>query len=146
MNVTFGGSGRCGVSNNPYPAAIIHYDGASNAHPTNPGVTPVDHQCLDLINLTPVVTRTVSTSSFSATANDTLDVVLTPTLKWTVANSSLVVDWNNPVVQYALNNETDWPSSDNVWQINKKNEVGDSSCVGPRWHARPMADGTRKLV
>lgn len=139
MNVTFGGSGRCGGSNNPYPAAIIHYDGAPNNHPTNPGTTPTDHQCLDLINLTPVVTRTVSTSSFSATTDNTLDVVLGSNFRWTVANSSLVVDWNNPVAQYVLKNETGWPKSDNVWQVNQENEVGKlilacAAMLGARWH------------
>lgn len=120
LNVTIGGGGACGSSNNPYPAAIIHYDNASNSNPTYAGVAPTDHQCMDLINLTPVVTRTVPTTGFTASADNSLDVALSLTTgKWTINSSSLAVDWGTPVAQLVINNETDWLPSNNVWQVDE---------------------------
>lgn len=115
MNITFGGSGRCGTSLNLHPAAMLHYEGASGNLPTDTGSTPIDHQCLDLIDLSPVVRRTVPTTDFSVSDEDMLYVQLNNTFrKWTVSGSSQVVDWSNPVVQYVLNNDsTTWPGIGN---------------------------------
>lgn len=125
LNITFGGSGRCGGSNNPYPAAIVHYDGASGDLPTDQGIASTDHQCLDLINLSPVVTRTVPTSGFAASDDNTLDVVFS-NHKWTVDNSSLSVDWSHPVAQHIINKETNWTNiaSDNLWEVDSSSDVG----------------------
>ncbi|KAF3767224.1 hypothetical protein M406DRAFT_69386 [Cryphonectria parasitica EP155] len=123
MNVTFGGGGFCGKSNNPYPAAIIHYNGASNSHPTNKGVAPADHECLDLLNLVPVVPRSIPTSGFVAASDNTLDVQLsTTTRKWTINGSTLDVDWGHPITQYVINKSTAWPSTDNVWLVEEANQ------------------------
>lgn len=120
LNVTFGGGNSCGASNNPYPASIVHYDGASNSNPTYAGVAPIDHQCLDLLNLTPVVARTVPTTGFTASADNSLDVEFSLTTgKWTINSSSLAVDWSIPVAQLVLNNQTDWLPSNNVWQVDE---------------------------
>lgn len=120
LNITFGGGNSCGHSNNPYPAAIVHYDGASSNHPTYAGVTPTDHQCLDLLNLTPVVSRTVPTTGFTASTENSLDVALSLTTgKWTINSSSLAVDWGVPVAQLVVNDKTDWLQSDNVWQVDE---------------------------
>lgn len=117
LNITFGGSGRCGASLNPYPAAIIHYNGAPIGNPTIAGTTPTDHQCLDLLSLTPVVTRTVPTSAFSPSTDNSLDVSISGTTgKWTISGSSLQVDWSVPVTQMVINNETDFLPASNVWQ------------------------------
>lgn len=127
MNITFGGSGRCGVSENPYPAAIIHYEGASGGLPEDPGTTPIDHQCLDLLDLRPVVPRAVSISGFAPSLNNTLEVQLKTNHKWTVNNSSQVVDWGAPVVQHLLNNENTWPgiTSENVWKVDDSGEASE---------------------
>lgn len=121
LNITFGGGTRCGRSNNPYPAAIVRYNGASNENPKYAGVTPTDHQCLDLLNLTPVVTRTVPTTGFTPSANNSLDVGFSTTGKWTIDGSSLVVDWSVPVSQIVLDNKTDWLPSNNIWQVDQAN-------------------------
>lgn len=124
FNVTFGGTGFCGASNNPYPAAIIRYDGAPTENPTCVGDTPTDHQCLDFLSYTPVVTRQVPTSSFVATSNNTMDYVLTSNAnKWTVSGSTLDVDWNKPIAQYIANNKSDWALSNNVWRTDLEDQV-----------------------
>lgn len=125
LNITFGGAGRCGSSNNPYPAAIVHYDGASDDLPTYAGTVPTDHQCLDLINLTPVVSRTVPTTGLDPSTGNTLDVALNTSHKWTVSGSSQVVDWSQPVVQHVIEDNTTWPgiTGQNVWQVDEADEV-----------------------
>lgn len=102
----------------------MHYAGASGDLPTDAGTVPTDHQCLDLIDLSPVVTRTVPTSGFAATGDNTLDVV-SANHKWTVGNSSLVVDWGSPVAQHVLAGETNWTgiAGDNLWQVDDSSEV-----------------------
>lgn len=123
MNITFGGGGGCGGSNNPYPAAIVHYDGAAtDANPTDLGTVPTDHECLDFVNYTPVVTRSVPTSPFAATDDNTLDIEFVAR-KWTIDGSTLVVDWGQPLAQYAIENSTAWPASDNVHQIDGEDQV-----------------------
>lgn len=117
LNITYGGSGKCGLSLNPHPAAIIHYDGAPTSNPTNPGVAPTDHQCLDLLSLTPVVSRTVPTAGFSPSTDDSLDVTFSFTTgKWLIDGSSLDLDWSAPIIQDVINNSTDWASSSNIFQ------------------------------
>lgn len=124
FNITFGGNRFCGNSKVAYPAAILRYDGAPKENPTNPGTTPTDHQCLDFLNYTPVVTRQVPTSGFVASSNNSLEVVLTSHAnKWTVTGSTLDVDWNNPIAQYINEGQTDWLSSNNIWAIDTKDEV-----------------------
>lgn len=119
LNITFGGSNFCGSSNNPYPAAIVHYDGAPDENPTYAGVAPTDHQCLDLMSLTPVVSRTVSTAGFTPSVNNSLDIGLTTTGKWTINSSSLSVEWGDPVAQLVIDGKTDWQPSNNIWQIDQ---------------------------
>lgn len=124
FNVTFGGSGFCGSSYNPYPAAIVQYDGAADGNPTDQGKTPIDHKCLDSLDYEPIVTRTVPTS-FSPSSDNTLDVHLdlAPTFVWYINNSSIKVDWDKPVAQYVYENETDYPSNVNIWEVSGDDQV-----------------------
>ncbi|KAH8883756.1 laccase-1 [Thozetella sp. PMI_491] len=128
FNVTFGGQGFCGGSVNPTPAAIFHYAGASGGNPTNPGTAPPDSNCLDLDNLSPVVTRTVPVANFNPTPADTLPVHLTSvpgqTFLWQVNGSSIVVDWDKPVDEYVLTGNTSYPRSENLIIENSVNQWG----------------------
>ena len=131
FNVTYGGSGFCGSSNNPYPAAIVQYDGAADGNPTDEGTTPIDHQCLDPMDLVPIVTRTVPTD-FTPSSDNTLDVHLdltAPTFVWYINNSSMTVDWDKPVAQYVYENDTDYPSTNNIWQVDGADQVSHYSKV-----------------
>ncbi|KAK4145141.1 laccase [Dichotomopilus funicola] len=121
FNVTFGGQAACGGSLNPNPAAIFHYAGSSGGLPTKQGVVPVDHQCLDLPNLTPVVQRTVPVSGFTKKADNTLtvniDLTGTPLFVWKVNGSAINVDWNKPVLEYVMTQNNSIPRSENIVQI-----------------------------
>ncbi|KAK3312917.1 laccase-1 [Apodospora peruviana] len=126
FNVTFGGQNFCGGSQNPTPAAIFHYAGAPGGLPTNKGVAPVDHQCLDLLNLTPVVTRSVTPGGFNPNPGNTLPVTIdlsgTPLFVWKVNGSAINVDWNKPVLDYVLTGNTSYPPRNNLIQVNSVNQ------------------------
>ncbi|KAK4148794.1 laccase [Chaetomidium leptoderma] len=121
FNVTFGGQAFCGGSLNPFPAAIFHYAGALGGLPTNKGVTPTDHQCLDRLDLTPVLTRTVPASAFVKKPSNTLPVHLeiggTPLFVWKVNGSSMNIDWGKPVLDYVMTQNTSYQTGDNVVQV-----------------------------
>ncbi|KAK3348695.1 laccase [Lasiosphaeria hispida] len=126
FNATFGGQAFCGGSFNPAPAAIFHYAGAAGGLPTNPGTPPVDAQCQDLLNLTPVLTRSVPVANFVKRPANTLPVTLqiggTPLFVWKVNGSAINVDWNKPVVDYILTGNTSYPTSENIVQIDVANQ------------------------
>ncbi|KAK3995163.1 laccase [Cladorrhinum sp. PSN332] len=126
FNVTFGGQAFCGGSFHPNPAAIFHYAGAPGGTPTHRGVAPVDHQCLDLPNLTPVVQRTVPINNFVKKPDNTLPVHLdltgTPLFVWKVNGSAIDVDWGKPTVDYVLSQNTSYPPQANVITVNSVNQ------------------------
>ncbi|TPX10102.1 uncharacterized protein E0L32_001299 [Thyridium curvatum] len=135
FNVTFEASGACGASVNPHPAAVFRYQGAPKTDPTNPGTAVVPEPCVDKLDLVPVVTRTVSTSDFQPTIDNTLNVSLdlAPTFVWKINSSAINVDWNRPVLEYVMEGNTSYPQSENIISVNGKdrwaywlieNEVG----------------------
>ncbi|KAL1874014.1 hypothetical protein VTK73DRAFT_568 [Phialemonium thermophilum] len=126
FNVTYGGNGFCGLSNNPNPAAIFRYSGAPNALPTDQGKTPVDSLCNDNLNLTPVVPRSVQTGNFRPDPSNTLPVHLdltgSPLFVWKVNGSAINVDWGKPVVQYVMEGNSAFPTSENIISLNNANQ------------------------
>lgn len=129
FNVTFSGANACGGSVNPTPAAIFHYDGVPAGLPADRGVAPPDHQCLDLLNLTPVVTRSVPASSFVPAPGNTVNVHVdmpvagTPMYVWKINGSAVNVDWNKPVMDYVLAGNAAYPRSENIVQVDAVNQV-----------------------
>lgn len=127
FNVTFGGNGFCGLSNNPFPAAIFSYDGAPNANPTKAGTPPADSLCLDNLNLTPVVQRSAPPSGFTPTASNKLDVHLdttgTPLFVWRINGNSIRVDWQKPIGQYVMDGNNSFPANANIVKVDAVNQV-----------------------
>ncbi|CAP61995.1 uncharacterized protein PODANS_5_1200 [Podospora anserina S mat+] len=126
FNATFGGGLACGASLNPHPAAVFRYQGAPNTLPTNIGTPAADANCMDLNNLTPVVSRSVPTSGFTPRPNNTLPVSLTlggtPLFVWKVNGSSINVDWDKPIVDYVIAQNTSYPPQANVITVNSVNQ------------------------
>lgn len=133
FNVTFGGSAFCGGSLHPNPAAIFHYANAPGGLPTKQGTPPIDHQCLDNMNLSPVVTRSAPVSGFVKKPGNTLPVTLdltgTPLFVWKVNASAINVDWQKPVLDYVMTQNTNYPPGDNLVQIDSVDQVGFSRLV-----------------
>lgn len=126
FNVTLPPNGFCGTSNNQFPAAVFHYAGASGGLPTARGTPPVDTLCYDNIDLVPVVSRTASPGNFNPSPNNSLPVHLdttgSPLFVWQINGSSINVDWNKPVLQYVIENNTSYPPSENIVSVPSNNQ------------------------
>ncbi len=120
LNATLESSGLCGTTLNPYPAAIVHYDGASAGTPTNRG-TPLTAGCSGETGFAPVLKRSIPPSQFQPTE---LDVSLTfPTtqdgqvFRWVVNKTPIVVQWDHPVLEYVAQGNTSYPAAGNTVEI-----------------------------
>ncbi|KAI0601194.1 probing oxygen channels in Melanocarpus Albomyces laccase [Biscogniauxia sp. FL1348] len=126
MNVTMFAENLCGISNNPFPAAIIHYAGApDHSNPTDPGTTPTNTNCLDSQSFSPVVRRTAPLSAFQPSESSALNVTVDlppsePIVTWQVDNSSMRVDWGRPVLEYVMEGNTSYPRAENIVSVDAR--------------------------
>jgi len=130
LNVTLEANNNCGRSRNPYPAGIIHYEGASpTALPTNRG-TPIVATCTGETGFTPVVPRNIPPNLFrpSDIASNTLPIglnIVNHTTKgqifsWHVKDTPISVEWGHPVLEYILEGNYSFPAAINLIQLNQK--------------------------
>ncbi|KAI1258752.1 laccase [Xylariaceae sp. FL1019] len=142
MNITLPASGKCGVSKNLFPAAIVHYANVTLESPTDVGTKPADTGCLDSLIYTPVVSQSADPETFGHTSENTVDFssVATPTTHWvingsTIYNSSMRVNWEKPLLDYVLSGNMSYPVTDDVITINQKDEwtywIMESTSTGP---------------
>ncbi|CAK7225233.1 hypothetical protein SCUCBS95973_005793 [Sporothrix curviconia] len=141
INATYSKTHACGNSVNPFPAAILHYEGApvyspgsssggngrghSAALPTDQGTPPPDSLCVDNTNFVPVVPRTAPLAQFEPDAQDTLPVALKTVgsrVFWTVNASAIDVAWDQPVLQM-LDDAYSHGSSSNLPAFNASENV-----------------------
>jgi FtsP/CotA-like multicopper oxidase with cupredoxin domain len=130
FNVTLSGTGLCGSSNNPAPAAIFRYDGAADALPTDAGTAPPDSLCNDRSDLAPIVTRNAGSAADltpTVLTNDNLAVTLSipplgRTVTWFVNGSAVDVQWDRPVLEYVLEGNTSYPRSNNVAVVDENGD------------------------
>lgn len=130
FNITFGGQQKCGFSHNPAPAAIFRYEGAPDALPTDPGAAPKDHQCLDTLDLSPVVQKNVPVDGFVKEPGNTLPVTLhvdqaaaPHVFTWKINGGAADVDWDRPVLEYVMNNDlSSIPAKNNIVRVDGVNE------------------------
>ncbi|CAJ2504677.1 Uu.00g120710.m01.CDS01 [Anthostomella pinea] len=124
MNVTMYANNFCGSSVNTFPAAIVQYAGAPNTNPTDKGTLPANTNCRDSLDYVPVVTRQAPLDTFTPNASDTLDITLETSalVSWKVNNSSMVVQWDKPIIQYVMDGNTSYPTSENVVVVSQPNQ------------------------
>ena len=122
LNATLETGNNCGRTLNPYPAAVVQYQGASGtANPTNRGGTPIVATCADDIGqVSPVVTRTIPQSEF---APSTLPIDLEfpvhdpnrgAVFEWRIKNTPINVEWDHPVLEYVLEGNNTFPGHVNL--------------------------------
>ncbi|KAI1161367.1 L559a mutant of Melanocarpus Albomyces laccase [Nemania serpens] len=142
MNVTLPAANKCGVSNNPFPAAIVHYTNVAEGNPTEAGTVPANLGCQDSLLYAPIVSQAADSAAFAQTAGNTVDVisVSTPTVHWlingsSIRDSSMKVDWDRPVIGNVLSGNTSYATSENLITINQKNAwtywIIESTSTGP---------------
>jgi Multicopper oxidase len=122
INATFSGTGVCGASNNPHPAAILAYSGAGSGLPTNRGTPPPDSFCGDQTGLQPIVTRTVPSNEFSAAPSQSLAVTLNvdsaaSKVFWKVNGSAADVIWEKPILEFVKDGNNSFPTAENIITI-----------------------------
>ncbi len=137
INVTFSDTKACGQSHNTNPAAILHYVGAPDALPSDPGTKPADTFCADETGFVPIVSRNAPLSQFSP-ETDTLSVSQFNDNKlskvfWKVNGTAIDISWEKPTLEYVLERNNSFPQQENIIQIAEKSEV--SSTVA--FHADP---------
>ncbi|KAI1330870.1 multicopper oxidase [Xylariaceae sp. FL0255] len=127
FNVTLSATGLCGSSDNSAPAAIFRYAGANDTLPTTQGTKPEDSLCSDANSWTPYLASNVNATAFTPTqaVKDNLPVELdmpplSSTVQWFVNSSSMLIDWEYPILDYVLN-QTAWPTDQNVVMVNETN-------------------------
>ncbi|KAI0204472.1 multicopper oxidase-domain-containing protein [Astrocystis sublimbata] len=123
MNVTLPAANACGSSLNTAPAAIVQYANAPKGNPTDPGTVPPNPGCRDSLDYAPIVTRQAALDQFAASLQNTLDVTLetSPLVIWKVNNSAININWDRPILDYVLQGNTAYPTSENVVMVNQKN-------------------------
>ncbi|KAI1188851.1 laccase [Nemania serpens] len=142
MNVTLPAANKCGVSNNPFPAAIVHYTSVPESNPTQAGAVPANPGCQDSLLYAPVVAQAADPATFAQTAGNTVDVisVSTPTVHWIVNGSSIHdstmrVAWDRPVLGNVLSDNATYAASENIITIDQKNAwtywIIESTSTGP---------------
>ncbi|KAI4603906.1 Laccase-1 [Pestalotiopsis sp. 9143b] len=127
FNVTLSGTGLCGASDNPFPAAVFRYEGAADALPTDRGTAPADSLCNDRDDFVPIVQRSTSASDITPAVlvNDNLPVTLSlpplsSTVTWFVNGSAIDVQWDRPILEYVLDNDTSYPRNENIVVVDQK--------------------------
>jgi len=120
MNATLSSNGLCGTTANPYPAAILSYDGADEDQlPTEPGTPPVDTFCGDDISRKPFIAQSAPVTEFEPKPEDTLAVSLKVDSEisrvfWEVNSSPINVLWEKPTLQYVLDKDLSFPAEANL--------------------------------
>ncbi|KAK3682780.1 multicopper oxidase-domain-containing protein [Podospora appendiculata] len=127
LNATLSSNGLCGASLNPYPAAIISYEGADGSLPTDVGTPVFDTYCTDDLSAQPIVTKSAPIDKFTAEANNTLDLALTVNdtisrVFWEVNNSPVNVVWEQPTLQNVADGNLTFATNENVIQLPEDNE------------------------
>lgn len=128
LNATFSKTGVCGFSINPYPAAIVQYEGAPWLEPEDQGFPPEDTHCADDISPVPVVPRIPPSVSFNFNPLNPLNVSLAVNttvsrVYWEVNGRAINVDWGKPTLQYVINGSDPFPSDSNIISIPNKTQV-----------------------
>lgn len=128
LNVTFSSTQACGTSNNAHPAAIVHYKGASDDLPGDPGKPPVDSHCSDSNEFVPIISRRAPRKLFSAVPSNTLpaSMVVNTTsnqVLWALNGSSINLSWEKPTLEYVRQDNNSYLTHQNVISLAKSEEV-----------------------
>ncbi|KAF2255604.1 multicopper oxidase [Trematosphaeria pertusa] len=103
--------------------AILQYDGAPDGNPTSTGVT-MRTSCNDETNLVPFVPNSVPTDivpQAEMQLNHHQDATDNFLFRWTIDGSPIIVDWNQPSLQTALEGSSTFGNNSNVYEMPSSN-------------------------
>ena len=122
--------GGCGTNNNNGNIkAIFSYTGAPVVDPTSTASTYTD-ACVDETGLTPYVVKDVPSADFAAQSAE-LDINLVNgvssngenIVQWTINGTTMIIDWEEPTLQYVLDDNTTYPPNLNIIELPKIDAV-----------------------
>ncbi|OCK85973.1 multicopper oxidase [Lepidopterella palustris CBS 459.81] len=101
--------------------AILHYDEAVDAEPTSTGVI-LKTTCDDETNLVPYVAIDVPSAPLLSTLKEiSLDLsgkdAQNNLVRWLINGSAMEVNWEKPILQYALDGDTNYPPNSNIFEM-----------------------------
>ena len=123
LNATLEASNTCGRTRNPFPAAIISYEGADEtALPTDEG----EHfaaGCAGEKDLVPYLERHLDPADFHA-GNELVIDLNTPNVdfrgtvyRWEINDMDIDIEWDHPILERLHENNSTWHSKANVIEI-----------------------------
>jgi len=129
INATLSKSRFCGESKNPFPAAILTYDGADeDALPTDPGTPVADTLCQDdTTSFKPIVDISAPKEEFVANNDTTLGVQIAvdqtiSRVFWNVDASPIDVLWEKPTLEYVREGNSSFPHNANIVTLPDENK------------------------
>jgi len=97
--------------------AIVKYKGCkSNAEPTSTPYPITSTECVDETGLVPIVHRDLGV--LSLLKEEDINVIQDQYIKFTINNSSLLIDWSDPTLLMVENHDPTYPSHYNVQSLN----------------------------
>jgi FtsP/CotA-like multicopper oxidase with cupredoxin domain len=126
LNVTMEPNNLCGRTNNKFPAAIFHYDGASDGLPTDRG-TPITAKCDGETGFKPIVPRSLKASDFKVTQEFRVDLERPSfdfrgqVFRWEINDVDIEIDWEHPILERIYQRNESWPTKTNIVEINQAN-------------------------
>jgi len=97
--------------------AIVRYEGSDpTAEPTSTPYPITSTACVDETGLVPVVPRNVGNLAYGN--EEDIGVIVDNYIKFTINNSSLLIDWSNPTLLLVDNHDPTYPRDFNVVQLN----------------------------
>ncbi|XMA14740.1 hypothetical protein WAI453_007531 [Rhynchosporium graminicola] len=112
---------RCAINSNPQDiTGIVRYSSHSSSDPTSTSTVNISAtNCGDepLENLVPHLPVNVGSFSSSGVVQENISFVAGNVFTWTLNNSSLLIDWENPTLLRILDGESIFPTEYNVVPI-----------------------------
>jgi FtsP/CotA-like multicopper oxidase with cupredoxin domain len=127
----------CMTNSNPDSiTGIVRYDNSSTADPTTTSSVTTAQSCGDepYASLVPHVAIDVGT--ISSTNTESLSFKFDTYFKWTLNDSSLLLDWATPTLDRVLDGNLTWPTEYNIVSVNGSDSdwtmlvIQDSSGIG----------------
>lgn len=97
---------------------IVRYDNTSTADPTSTSTVTTAQSCNDEPSSSLVPHVAIDVGSVTQTTSETLSFKFDSYFKWTLNDSSLLLDWENPTLEGIIEGNSTFPTEYNIVDIN----------------------------
>ena len=106
--------------------SIFTYSGAASGNPTSTGIT-LPTGCYDETVTPWVQTDVPSNTPRQLQVGFNISAAQDNLVQWSINSSAIQIDWEKPTLQYVIDGNTTYPTSDNVITIEGANSVSSTS-------------------